>query len=339
MCLRIYIRFLPSYIIIAIDKNCFTKQDAIALIIANSIPLPYFALKYHQDDFSGLFGVSSVQVFFLLILIIYAYVLVLFLNKKIKIKYMIFCIVITFILLGLGEIKIGFALIPIVSIIEVVLQKFSIKNIFLIVIGMSIMSIVGLNILIKVSPDFKDFFQLNQIKYNATKYVMKTNNPAFELGRVENIIYTNEYILYDVEKKLYGLGVGSSMPSENWYYEYKGQQMFRKNVYTPYETDMYKQYGYSFGYQFSSMNIIYMENGIIGFIIFYMIIFIIIKRSFVIIRKCNNINHKCIANSMIGFMLCWIPLNFYYAYLIDRNAMYICIILSAIVTNIYSRIK
>lgn len=336
MSMRIYLRFLPVYIILSNSEKIFIKEDLKTLILLNLIPLPIFKIKSHQDDFSGVFGISSVQVFFLLILMIYIAVIILALNKKIKVVYLIISIITTFVLCGLGEIKIAFALIPIISVVIILINKKNIVSIIKILIPMGIMLIIGVNILIKVNPEFIEFFDRDKIEQNIVNYTMKTNNEKIELGRLENIIYTNNSILTDSSKKLYGLGIGSCMPNENWYYEAHADG---RTVISLYETDMYKQYGYLFGYHFSSMNIIYLENGIVGLLIFYIIIIIIIIRAIRLIKQSNNITDKCIGNVTIAFILAWIPLMYYYAYLLDRSPVYMFIIVSALTTNRYNNIK
>lgn len=338
MCIRIYLRFLPVYIILSNSQENFKKEDLMILILCNLIPLPFFAMKFHQDDFAGIFGISSVQVFFLFILMIYIYIITLCLNKKIKAKYSILSTIIVFILFGLGEIKIAFILTPIILTIIILFNKKNIMLIIKLTIIIGIMTSVAINILISISPGFKEFFKSDKIKQNVIDYTMKTNNPEFELGRLENIVYTQKYILTDTSKKICGLGIGSSMPNENWYYEKLGKSKGKK-VFTLYQTNMYKQNGYTFGYQFSSMNIIYLENGVIGIVVFYLLVVIIMIRSIVLIRKSNHIIDKVIGNTTFAFMLAWIPLMYYYSYLLERNPMYMCIFVSALVSNRYNKLN
>lgn len=340
MCMRIYIRFIPVYIIISNSKEFFKKCDLIILIICNLIPLPVLALKFHQDDFAGIFGISSVQVFFLFILMVYVWLLTLSFNKKISSRNIIFYTIIIFLFFGIGEIKIAFILTPIIVAIITLFNRKDITfiiNIVKLTLIMMCMTFIANSILVTVYPGFKDFFKVDMLKENIYNYTMKTNNSEFSLGRLENIVYTNKYILNNKYEKLFGLGIGSSMPSENWYFERLGDRI-GKEVYTPYETEMYKRYGYTFGYQFSSMNIIYLENGVVGIIIFYVLIVITIYRSIKLIRKSNDIFDRIIGNVGFAFMLAWIPLTYYYAYIIERNPMYMCILISALVTNRYNEL-
>ncbi|NFA42790.1 hypothetical protein EXM65_09445 [Clostridium botulinum] len=338
MCIRIYLRFVPVYIILSNSTEIFKKEDLIILIICNLIPLPILAIKFHQDDFSGIFGISSVQTFFLFILIIYIWIIVLCLNREIKSKYSILSTIIIFILFGLGEIKLAFILMPIILGVILLVNKKNIIFMVKLTISVIVMSTIAINILISVEPEFKNFFKLDKIKQNVINYTMKTNNHEFELGRLENILYTHQYILTDTSKKIFGLGIGSSMPNENWYYERNANQI-GKEVFTLYKTNMYKQYGYNFGYQFSSMNIIYLENGIIGVIIFYLLVILIIIRSMFLIKRSSCIIDKCIGNIAFAFMLAWIPLMYYYSYFLERSPMYMCILISALVTNRYNKLK
>ena len=338
MALRIYIRFIPTYIILSNSKKDFCKFDYYILIILNLLPLPIFFKSFHQDDFSGLFGASNVQVFLLLISTIYFSCISLYIMKKIKTNYFVIATIIVFLLCGAGEIKIGLILIPISTLILILINTQKIGFIIKITVPIVIMILIGINIIGKINPVFIEFFDKEKVVENIENYTMKSNTKGVELGRLENIVYTHKYTLDTLSKKLIGLAIGSSMPSENWYYRLEKHAQGREIV-ELFETEMFRERGSSFGYHYSSMNIIYLETGLIGVIIYYLVLSSIIIRAFIMLRKSSNLIDKCVANCTIGFMIMWIPLMYYYWYLLDRNAVLMMMILSALTTKRYKKFQ
>lgn len=320
MSLRIYIRFIPIYIVLTNNRIFYNKYDLYLLLIINIFIIPVQSIISFMDDRSGVFGISNVQALLLFLIIITAVVVTMYSNKKINTFTFIFSIILIFVICGVGEIKIGIAILPFVIILILLLNTKNPIKIIVSIVSIIIMINIGLNILIKVSPGFSSFFEKDKLKQNIINYTMKTNDSRFYLGRLQNIFYTNEYLLKNKEEKIFGLGVGSSMPSENYYYELESNSQGRKR-FTPYYTNLYKEYGVYFGYHSSSVNIIYLEGGYIGLIIYFAILAIILYRSFKILYKANNVTYKCIANATIVLILSWIGLAFYYPYLLDRSAM------------------
>lgn len=332
MSLRIYIRFLPIYIILSNNRIFYNKYDLYLLILINIVIIPIQSMISFMDDRSGVFGISNVQALLLFLIIMTAVVVTMYSNKKINIFSFILCIILMFIICGVAEIKIGMVIIPGVIVLILLLNTRNPIKIVVSIMSIIIMVNIGISILIKVTPGFSTFFEKDKLKQNVINYTMKTNDPRFYLGRLQNIFYTNEYLLKDKEEKIFGLGVGSSMPSENYYYELRYGQ---RNL-TPYCTNLYKQYGVYFGYHFSSVNIIYLESGYIGIIIYFSIIFIVLYRSFKILFRENNIKYKCITNATIVLTLAWIGLAFYYPYLLDRTSMLILIFMIGLNNSIFN---
>ncbi|WP_212904933.1 hypothetical protein [Clostridium polyendosporum] len=322
------------YIILSISKNDYKKHDFYFLCGLNLILVIIQSRLGWRDDVSGVFGISNVQGFFLFLLIIYCIGLTRYLYNKINLMLFSIISLVIFIISGIGEIKVAFIIIPVISIIGIVLNQRNYIKLFKIGIPIVFMIIIGFNILVQISPNFKSFFSYDYIGQNIYNYTMRTNDERFYLGRIENIAYTNNYILTSQKDKITGLGIGYAMPDENWYYTADFVPRGR-SIINLYETKLYQEYGLYFGYHFSSMNIIYLEGGIIGLITFYLIISIQFLRSFKILKKTNKINYKCLSNASISLLIALVLLMFYYPYLIDINANLLFIIVMALITNVY----
>lgn len=338
MSLEIYLRFLPAYIVLSVN-NKYNKSDLYLFCVLNAVMIfaeyiQYSRGKFGPDNISGIFGISNVQALLLFMVIIYGILLTCYIYKKINLMLFSMSLIVLFLIAGVGEIKIFFLAVPFVTILILFLNMKNFFRFFKIVAPIIIFTVIGIRILISVSPFFSGFFNVDTIQENIYNYTMVTNNKRFVLGRFENIVYTNEDILTSAYKKVLGLGVGSSMPDENWYY--KTHDNGNRTILDLYETDLYKSYGPSLGYHFSSMNIIYLEMGFVGLLIFYLGISLQFFRSWVIFKKSEVLKDKCLAIASISLLLVLVPLMFYYPYLLDIDASLIFIIVMALVTNKYN---
>jgi hypothetical protein len=337
MSLQIYLKFLPAYIVIS-TNNRYSKKDLYLLSSINIFMIFIQYVEYKRgklitDYISGIFGTSNVQALLLFVIIIYSILLTCYIYKKINFIKFSIGIVVLFIIAGISEIKIFFILVPFITIVVLILNFKKIIRFSKVFIPVVIFMVIGIRILISISPFFGSFFNLSTIKSNIYNYTMVTNNTEFKLGRLENIVYSNKNILISRNLKIFGLGVGSAMPDENWYY--KIHDMGNRTIFNLYETDLYKLYGPYLGYHFSSMNIIYLESGLIGIFIFYIAIIIQYYRSYKLFRKTKELKDKCLGTATMIILLVAIPLMFYYPYLLDINASLIFVIISALTTNRY----
>jgi hypothetical protein len=340
MSLQIYLKFLPAYIVLSIN-NRYNKKDLYFICLINVIMLfiqciEYFRGKLIPDYISGIFGTSNVQALLLLIIILYSILLTCYIYKKINIIKLSIGIIILFLIPGISEIKIFFVLVPFITMIVLILNLKKIIRFSKVFVPVAIFMIIGIRILISVSPFFTSFFNLSTIQSSIYNYTMVTNNNEFKLGRLENIVYSNNDILTSKKSKIFGLGVGSAMPDENWYYT--THDIGNRTLFNLYETGLYKLYGPYFGYHFSSMNIIYLESGVVGLFVFYLCIIIQLTRSYNLFRKAQELKDKCLATASISVLFSAVPLMFYYPYLLDMDASLIFIIIIALTTNRYHHI-
>lgn len=328
--LRIYIRFLPTYIILSNEGGKNSKIDLMILIMVNLLLIPIQAMQHWADDVAGVFGISGGQYLFLFTVIIYSIAYTLYLNKKISFMVISFITTIIFVIYGLGEIKVAFFIIPIILIVINILNSRNLFKKINIVLILFLMMYIGVNIVIKVSPNFQYFFEYGSIKQNIINYTMRTNDSRFYLGRFENVIYTDKHILTDYNTKLLGKGIGAAMPNETWYYELDSVSKGR-SIRTFESTEMFKSYGPYFGYHLSGINVMWIETGYIGLTIYCLVMIIGSYRSIMLIKKSKDIRHKCLGNASIGYLVAWIPLMFYYNYLIDRNSIIMLVMLFGLV--------
>lgn len=341
MSLQIYLRFLPAYIVISAN-NKYSKDDLYAFCLLNVFMLfieylLYLKGKVIPDSVSGIFGLSNVQALLLFFIVIFSIALICYIYKKINLITFSIIVIALFVIAGLGEMKMFFLATPFIVIIILLL---CIKRFFRfakVILPIVILMVIGIRILISVSPFFAGFFNLNKIQDNIYNYTMVSNNPNVKLGRLENIVYTNDYILTTNAQKFYGLGVGNAMPDENWYYISHNNNIHRKII-NLYSTPLYENYGY-LGYHFSSMNIIYLETGFIGFSIFYFVIMVMFYRSYKLFEITKEFNNKCLSIAGVTFLFVFTLLMFYYPYLLDLDTSLMFSILIALITNKYKQIK
>lgn len=332
MSLNIYIRFMPTYIVLSISKIKYKSKYLYLFIIMNLFLIVVQSLISYYDDVAGVFGIRNVHILLLFLIIITAIITTIYCKNKMKLLNYLISIIIIFLICALGEIKIGMVIIPIEIIFILLFNTINPIKFFVSIISCIVMINIGLDILVKVSPDFLYFFNKDTIKQNIIDYTMKPNNSDYSLGRLENIIYSNDSILTNTSSKITGLGVGSSMPPETYYHQLDKNNKGRV-VNEIYKTQLYNEYGPYLGYHLSTMNILFLETGLIGLFIYFIIIIIFIIRSLKLIIKIDNIFYICIGNAALALLCSLIGLMFYYNYILDRGAMLLITIMMAIITK------
>lgn len=338
MSLRIYIRFLPVYIVLSNFKLEYNRNYLYIFIAINLFLIPIQSLISSYDDVSGVFGIRNVHILLLFLIIMTAIITTIYCKKVIKVYLYLLGIIIIFLICGFGEIKIGMVIIPIEILLIILLNTINPIKLFTSIIVCIFMVNLGLKVLVKISPQFENFFDKDIIKQNIIDYTMKPNNPDYSLGRLENIVYSYNNILTTPSSRITGLGVGSAMPPETYYYQLEKHSRGR-DVISLYMTKLYTYYGPYFGYHFSSMNIIFLETGYIGIIIYLSILMIFIKRSILLIIKSGRVIDKAIGNASVALITSLIGLMFYYNYILDRGAIILVVITLAITTNISKNIN
>lgn len=315
-----YIKLIPVYISISYGEEILKKEQVKWLIFINMLPLPILALKFTQDDFGGLFGyVGSTPFIFALIFIYSYYISAYFYHVISKIKFIIISSI-YYLILVIGEIKIALVLTPIITVIIYILtlrthKKFDIRkhvNFIILFISIPFIFIVSFKALLNRYPEWQQIINQGPIEFYNT-YTQKPNNRIYQIGRMKSLSFANEYLFDTIDDYIFGLGIGSAMPNQTAMFEVADYTMGWSNEYISlYNTEVYSTYGFRLGYHNSGLGIWYMENGIFGVAIYVLLILILIKRIFKLIKNGNSIEIKMMGIAGMAFLIYYCTLIIYY---------------------------
>lgn len=192
----------------------------------------------------------------------------------------IFMIVLTFIPIVLGEIKIGFILIPIIVASLLVIYKIDFQSISIIILVI-VFSVVSFGYFAKIYPGFSNFFvKDNIVKYNSSSYGGES------LSRNEALGYISKNALVTFDKKMLGIGIGNGAPNK---YEYFQGDYYKNNKKLKYEWFFLPYYT--------------LENGYVGVILFLILIFNVYIDAIKVLRKCKSNQKKLLGFITIGITI------------------------------------
>lgn len=336
--IRSYFRFIPTYIILSNTKFKFKYEYYVYYIVNIILILIQLFINTNPDNLNGIFGLTgstSVTLFILILLVIY---LTKYLNKKTSFIKFMSILSLTLIIAVLQENKAGIVIEILLLVIIIFLsRKHVIKKIIAIFILITAF-IVGVNMLVTRFPGFQDMIRPDTMKTSIEDYLFKNNNKNFEMGRFETIAYFNYTELDSIEKKILGNGIGSALPKENWYYAGPNRNKGR-NIVDISSSRIYEKYGENFGYHLSSIIVLYLEGGIVGILLIFIMWIIIFKRSAYLLIKGIQLEEKCIGS--IGIMMCIYILFpiIYGGSLQNRTFMLLVIVIMSIVSRKYMQEK
>lgn len=257
------------------DIYTIVKTEHILFIINIIVALiEFFCFKYKGDFLSGTFAFGSkggnaglIALFTLELCILFNCVL----SNKISIKNFVAIIALILGISALAELKIIFVLFAIMLFVSILINKKNKKTYYVLGIG-AISITLGILVLVNVFPEWKDYISISKIYDNifgegfgySSKYDISRGR-AF--NQIDNMFYKDE-----PTKKMFGFGIGNCESSKTL------------NI----ESSFYKKYGEKLHYTWFTHSMIYLETGLIGFIVYFSFFIINAINSFQMLRRYNG---------------------------------------------------
>lgn len=333
---RIYFRFIPVYLIVKYNNNNFKATYKLLYYVSIIIFFMQVLLNFHRDFRTGIFGIIGASVFSVFISIKVIDLTVKFINGKTKKSKLIFFTLLTFIVFALAESKAFILILAASMIIILILSKGKIlKRLFFSFVTIWLL-LLGVNLMIKIYPHFSYFLSIENLKSNVEEYIFgNSNKVSFSMGRFEAMTYIGNIEQGTLDKKIFGLGTGVSIPPENLFYinDSKGQEVID---FPP--SRVFKSYDTRYGYYLSSLSTIYLDNGYIGIIILIAIFAILLLKSIYLIRYGDTIDNKSLGGISLFVVLASTFCCFYGSDLFYRNYSYMLCIISGLVSQSIKKI-
>lgn len=336
----IYIRCLPIYIVITNPSASFCRQDLICFCIINIIPMPFLIMQYNnggQDDIAGLFGFGGQPAFGLLAVVFLTYFLYEYFQRNIKFGTVVIATLIFFLWTAIAESKMvmvyGFCVIALFVVFfrKDYEKKFQISiRKLAIVLLIPIMLVVGLKVMLWIYPTWNIMFEMGIQRFLETSLI-ENRISYYSIGKLETIPFIFFEILGTVGAQILGIGIGNGQPGLMSRYITFAMNNNRSmnNIFEILLTPFYETYGVRLGYHRSGMGILLLECGLIGCILYLIIIGIIIKRCYILIRKNNN----RIAWIGLSFIIFWVIYSFFYNTLFDLRYQVIFFFICGIISK------
>lgn len=285
--LRMYARYLPIYVILKVNDIDLSEEFKLYYFINIILMLLQVMVNTGKDNINGIFGLSGTTSSGIFMMTLLGIMTIKYIQKDINILKYIACIVITSITFVIQENK-AFIIMQVLYIIFILLLckgnmlKKMLGNIIIVVA-----IILSVHLLLELFPGYKSFVSKDTFKSEISNYLLKNNNDAFRMGRLQTLSYLDKLEMNKGLEELLGNGLGYSLPKENWYYEGIAKTFWSNNsVYDLNASRFYSRYGSNFGYHLSSLVILYLELGWSGILMITISLIIIMKRSI------NLILHK-----------------------------------------------
>lgn len=250
------------------EKKCCINIFKIFMFIQIPIVVIQNKLGYIGDNQGGWFGDGGTSILAINLTLTFILLLDEYMRKKTKLLSISIFTLLVFVISALAEIKLLFLTIPVILISVIILNRLTIKNIII-----TIIIIISLGTayeqFIKIYPVYKDF--LSQERLNEYLYSSGYSGDG-TVNRFSSLQFINDNMHNNVGVKLFGVGIGNASPSNI--------SIFQGEYYKKYEESKYYRFWISY---------VYSEVGILGIIVYLIIInyllFICLKNK----SKCRNI--------------------------------------------------
>lgn len=328
--IRIYFRFLPTYIVFSFNNINLSKLYKLIYIPNIIVFFGQTLLGGHQDLRTGIWGIRGTGCFGIFIGILYIYILVKKIYTKSNFKNTIFIMILTLLMFVLNENKAQLLILILVSLIILSINNTQIFKKIILSIVIFILLIIGWDLMIKFNPKFSYLSDLTKLNTYVQNHLFgNSNRKEFLMGRIEAGLYIRNNECETLIDEVFGLGLGESIVPENDFYvkDAKGRQ----EIFDFKESNIYRNYGSRLGYHLSGFNFIIIDGGYIGVIACILIFLVIIHRSIKLVIKGMRIDDKIIGAIGIYIFFTGVYGAFYSAGLINRGYMLmLCIILGKI---------
>ncbi|MHC1721412.1 MAG: hypothetical protein AB9844_12200 [Clostridiaceae bacterium] len=245
----------------------------------------YFVLGYSGDYLGGIFGMEKgVNIYLnVFICMITTIALIQYLNKKVSIPILIFAVFTSLYIAAIGEIKVFFIEIIIITAGAVLFSKPGKKTI-LILLASAFGLYWGIELFYSIFPYWQGYFNLESMLASGQKYAT-----SYDLGRFNAIErVTSTFLSGDMSKLLFGLGLGSAETSQ-------------LPIFT---SQFYYQYGSTLHYTWLSQAFMLIENGWVGLICFMGFFVSIAGVCFFIRSKISEYFDYCVIAQIFAILCC-----------------------------------
>lgn len=256
-----------------------------------------FLQGYRQDFMGGTFAGNGLLVLMLFIsMIIFSGD---YFQKKLSLKNFLFRVIITFIIVLWAELKIAYFVIPLIIYGSyVLLRKINLTHLIILIIA-SFVLIPSMKFFMSFYYD-KDYVE----QVFDPNYIKEETSHAYGFrdgfNRSTAISMTNELMLTDIKKTLFGYGLGSGSTSSYFM------------------TEIYKEWDWT-SYSNFSTSYILVELGWIGFILYILIYFVVLIKFYSFYRNSKNTISSYWATSgilavFVSFVMLWYNDNAYFKF-------------------------
>lgn len=327
--------YLFMYIFYLIPKkSSINFKGVYVAILILQMPLILFEsiIYKDQDQITGIFGLHATNWSMIIISISIYYLFALYMEKKCKLKAFIITLIYCFSMFMFNETKMAFFIIPICLFIMLIISDIKYINKFKIVGTILIVIILGMIGIIKLYPSFSNILFNPK---NLMDYAFNQHSGVYENSRMENFKYTNEVLLPDLTDKLLGVGQGRAVQNEDFSIEmYKREREYKGQ----HKSEIYIYHGRK-GYAQNSLNIMLIEVGIIGVVLYFIMIIIMFYRAYKIYNNSSDYRSRTLAISYIMYLLTWIAIIWYADIVYLANSKMFFLIYSGIIESEYIKLK
>lgn len=295
------------------DKDNFIKIIH-RLFIFNSIIclIQYFILGYWGDAIGGIFRLGDTGgnsgVIYLLV-IENTINIINYLNKKCSFKKLSLFMLISILIAIIAELKIIYIFIILIVLLSLILNKFSLRT-FMIVSSIIVFLVLGFNVLQKIDPATAEMLNIEKlIDYAGGE--SHGYSTEYDISRTRAFSQINEYFFKDsIRMKIWGYGLGHCDVS---------------SAFSIFNSTFAELYNDILHYTWFSHAMLYLETGIVGYILylsFYIYIIIYCMKN----REIDRTNYN-FYNFIIILGILSIIMTFYNSVLRNEISYFVYIIL------------
>ena len=336
--LRIYFRFIPIYIVLSHNKVDYKMEYKIFYFVNLVIFTILSVLGVFKDLRTGIFGIVGGATFEMFMSIALMYMLVKYLSKEVSFIYLALTLCITIVCYAVNESKAYiFITVLLTLIVAVIVNTKIMKNVITFFIIGAIF-VAGMDLLVKLYPKFIYVINYKQFASYVTEFIFGNSDQVqYKMGRFQGMVYVADNEQKDDFEKIFGVGIGKSIPLENWFYV-KDKERYQEVFDFPI-SPIYSKYGETLGYHLSSFSLVFIDGGYFATVICILIITIFAYKGIYLLRNGINVNEMFIGATAFFMAISAIYSCGYSGALRNRGYQVIVLICIGIAEKTYKDVK